>query len=508
MSSEPRVDTAPTCEPDEAKSSPSTLLPTRRDLLRSGLLTGLGLGGIALDYLGAADAPRNARAADSVGSSAEAFGMEPKSPHFQPQAKAVILMMQNGGPSQMDLFDPKPELTRYNGKQHSIKVEMFQAGSEENRLLGSPFRFQRYGKCGMQLADVIPHIGSVADDLCLVRSMHTGHNNHTEGLVMFMTGKIFQGRPTFGSWITYALGTENQSLPAYVVLRDPKGYNTSGTLTWTSGWLPALFRGTEFSSEGSPILNLRPARQQLPEEQRRNLDFLASLNRLHQRRFPLESDLETRIQNYELAARMQLEAARVLDLSNETEEVRRLYGLDDAKTRSYGLRCLMARKLVELGVRFVQVHPKPFQPWDTHNKTRSGLDDICGETDLPAAGLVRDLKERGLLDSTIVLWSGEFGRLPVSQNGTGRDHNRNAFSLWVAGGGFRRGHIHGATDEVGYRAAVDRVSVADLHATILHQLGINHETLTYEHSGREETLTDPSLTHAAVAKGLLDKGAS
>ncbi len=237
--------------------------------------------------------------------------------------------------------------------------------------------------------------------------------------------------------------------------------------------------------------------------QRDNLEFLARLNRMHQRRYPRESELETRIQNYELAARMQLAAASVLDLSAETEATRRLYGLDNPATQPYGLRCLLARKLVEAGVRFVQIHPKPFQPWDTHANTQSSLVDICGNTDLPSAGLILDLKQRGLLDETIVVWSGEFGRLPVSQNGTGRDHNRNAFSLLAAGGGFKPGFVYGETDEVGYKAAENPVSVADFHATLLHQLGIDHELLTFQHSGRDETLTDPSLTNARVVHEVI-----
>jgi hypothetical protein len=464
-----------------------TNIVTRRRLLK---LSGMGLGGLALAWL---TKNRAVAAADAVH-----FNLHPRPPMAPPRAKSVILMMQNGGPSQMDLFDRKPALQEHNGQQHSIKVEMFQSGSEQNKLLNTPFQFRRYGNAGIEMSEVIPHIGSVADELCLIRSMHTGHNNHTEALVMFMTGKIFQGRPALGSWISYALGSENQNLPAYVVLRDPAGYNTSGTLTWSSGWLPALYRGTEFSSTGTPVLNLQPARVQPDGVQRDNLDFLARLNRLHQSRYPRESELETRIQNYELAARMQLAAASVLDLSSETEATRRLYGLDNPATQAYGLRCLLARKLVEAGVRFVQIHPKPFQPWDTHANTQPSLVDICGNTDLPSAGLILDLKQRGLLDETIVVWSGEFGRLPVSQNGTGRDHNRNAFSLLAAGGGFKRGFVYGETDEVGYRAAVNPVSVADFHATLLHQLGIDHESLTFEHSGRDETLTDASLTNARV----------
>ena len=467
---------------------------SRRDMLR---LSGLGFGSLALNCLLKDEAARAAK------TQTPAFDLRPKAPHFDSPARAVIMLMQNGGPSQMELFEPKPDLEKYHGMQHSLKVEMFQTGSEQNTLMKSVFPFKKYGACGMELAEIIPHIGFVADDICLVRSMFTEHANHTEALIMFNTGRIFQGKPTLGSWISYALGTENQNLPAYIVLRDPAGYNTTGSLTWSSGWLPALYRGTEFSSQGSPILNLKAARPQPAGAQTDDLEYLARLNRLHQRGYPIESELETRIQNYELAARMQLAAGDLVDVSKESEATRKLYGLDNPETGGYGLRCLMARKLIEAGVRFVQIFPKPFQPWDTHSKTKEELGSICGACDQPSAALVTDLKQRGLLDSTIVLWSGEFGRLPVSQNGTGRDHNRNAFSLFLAGGGFKAGHIHGATDEVGYKAAVDRVSVPDLHATVLRQLGVDHQMLTFEHSGRDESLTDASLTGAKVVEGLL-----
>jgi hypothetical protein len=465
---------------------------SRRDMLR---LSGLGFGSLALGCLMQG---QPARAANPL-----AIDLRPKPPHFDPKARAVIMLMQNGGPSQMELFEPKPDLDKYDGKQHSLKVEMFQTGSEQNTLMKAVFPFKKYGACGMEMAEIIPHIGSIADRICLVRSMFTEHANHTEALIMFNTGRIFQGKPALGSWISYALGTENQNLPAYIVLRDPAGYNTTGSLTWSSGWLPALYRGTEFSSQGSPILNLKSARPQPAGAQQDDLEYLARLNRLHQKNYAIDSELETRIQNYELAARMQLAAGELVDVSKETEATRKLYGLDNPDTQGYGLRCLMARKLIEAGVRFVQIFPRPFQPWDTHSKTREELGSICAACDQPSAALVTDLAQRGLLDSTIVLWSGEFGRLPVSQNGTGRDHNRNAFSLFLAGGGFKAGHIHGATDEVGYKAAVDRVSVPDLHATILKQLGLDHQMLTFEHSGRDESLTDASLTGAKVVEGLL-----
>jgi hypothetical protein len=416
----------------------------------------------------------------------------------------MVHFMQNGGPSQMDLFDPKPELQKRNGQLTPQSVEIYQMGNSD-RLLASPFRFHRRGKCGIELSEVMPHLGTVADDITVVRSMYTEHNNHTEALVMMSTGKLFQGRPTVGAWISYALGTENQNLPAYVVLRDPAGYNTSGKLVWSSGFLPALYQGTEFSSVGAPVLNLRPARSAPAGVGRTSLDFLQELNREHLRQYPGETELEARIQNYELAARMQLKAAEAIDLTRESPATCRLYGLDNPVTASYGTRCLMARRLIEAGVRFVQVFPPTGQPWDAHSDTKRENEKICGVTDRPVAGFLQDLKMRGLLDSTLVLWTGEFGRLPVSQNGKGRDHNRNAFSLFLAGGGIKSGHVHGATDDFGYKAVTDRVSVPDLHATILHQLGLDHHQLGFPYRGRKETLTDAPVSKARVVAGLLKK---
>src|SRR5262249_2641730 len=379
-------------------------------------------------------------------------------------------------------------------------VEIYQKGNSD-KLLASPFRFHRRGRCGMELAEVLPHLGEVADEIALVRSMVTEHNNHTEALVMMGTGKLFQGRPSAGAWVSSASGTETQNPPAYVVLRDPAGYNTSGKLVWSSGWLPALYQGTEFSAVGAPVLNLRPARPVPEGVQRDSLDFLAGLNREHQRQYPRETELEARIQNSELAARMQLKAAEAIDRARESPATRKLYGLDDPVTASYGTRCLMARRLVEAGVRFVQVFPPTGQPWDAHGDTKGENEKICATTDLPVAGFIKNLKSRGLLDCTLVLWTGEFGRLPMSQNGKGRDHHRNAFSLCLAGGGFEAGHAHGATDDFGYKATTDRVSVPDLHATILHQLGLDHRKLGYPYRGRQETLTDAPVSKARVVAG-------
>jgi len=473
---------------------------SRRRLLE---LSSMGMGSFALawlmqcDKLLAAEAgPRRERSLD----------LKPKPSDRPAKAKAVIMLVQNGGPSQMELFDPKPELNKRQGQTYGDRVETFQLGSEGNKLLGCPFKFHPAGRSGMLLSEAIPHLASMADDMCLVRSMFGEHNNHTEGLVLLNTGKIFPGRPALGSWVSYALGSENQNLPAYIVLRDPEGYNTSGSLLWQNGWLPALYRGTEVSTTGTPVLNLQPEKPPPAEVERENLAFLSKLNERHRQDYRLDSDLEARIRNYELAARMQLAASHTLDLKSETAETQRMYGLDNPETAGYGLRCLMARRLIESGVRFVQVFPpvKPmFQPWDSHNNVKTEIEKIAAKTDLPSAALIKDLKQRGLLDETIVIWSGEFGRLPISQNGAGRDHNRNAFSLLLAGGGFKGGYVHGATDEVGYRAVEKRVSVQDLHATLLAQLGLDHDQLSYRHQGRDETLTDSAVTKARVVPDLV-----
>jgi Protein of unknown function (DUF1501) len=470
----------------------------RREFLHR---SGLGLGTLALAYLLRADG-RLARAGEPAKSGASPFDLTLKPPHFPPRAKAVVLLFQNGGPSQMDLFDRKPELQRRDGQAYGQKVEVLQPGNSD-RLAASPFRFSRCGQSGMEFSELVPHLGGVADDLCLIRSMHTGNNNHPQGVRIFTTGKVFPGRPTMGAWIGYGLGTENQDLPAFVALRDPKGYNTGGPLNWDSGWLPSVYRGTEFRSRGAPVLNLHPAVSRPEGAQRNELALMGRLNREHRARHPHESDLEARIRHYELAARMQLSAEEVLDLSREPKPVHDLYGTDDPVTGDYGRRCLMARRLIESGVRFVHVEAPARSPWDSHSKLKSGMEQIAAKVDRPSAALIRDLKRRGLLEETIVIWSGEFGRLPVSQNGDGRDHNRHAFSLLVAGGGFKPGHIHGATDEFGYRSVEGRVSCHDLHATLLHQLGLDHERLTYHHEGREESLTDPAVSHARVVGEVL-----
>ena len=341
----------------------------------------------------------------------------------------------------------------------------------------------------------------------MIRSMHTENNNHPFAINMMQTGKTFFGYPSMGSWICYALGTENQDLPGYIVLRDPQGYNTSGKMVWSSGWLPAIYQGTEFRSRGNSVHHLYPTHPRVPGTQKRSLELLSQLNGLHLRSHPMETELEARIRNYELAARMQLAARNILDLKSETKETRMRYGLDNPTTENYGARCLMARRLVESGVRFVQVFPplKPsFQPWDSHSSLKTGIETISAQVDQPSAALIEDLRNRGLLNEVIVIWTGEFGRLPITENSNGRDHNRHAFTTLVAGGGFRGGLTYGGTDPFGYQAVDHRVSVSDFHATVLQQMGLDHEVLSYRYRGRDERLTDPEVTRARVVPELLN----
>jgi hypothetical protein len=410
-------------------------------------------------------------------------------------------LFQHGGPSQVDLFDPKPELNRRHGQPYPGNLEVH-FHTQVGKLLGSPFKFRKSGQAGVELSELLPHTASVADELTLIRSMVSDSVDHEAALRFIHTGKTFAGRPVWGSWVLYGLGSMRQDLPAYVVLGDPGGLPVDGTGNWSSGFLPAVYQGTPFRATGVPVANLTPPAD-VPQAGRRNqLHLLADLNAIHLRRHSGNTELEARISHYELAARMQTSVPEVVDISSETEETRRLYGLDRKETAEYGKRCLLARRLVEKGVRFVQVFLNG-QPWDTHDRNAARLKDLCAMTDQPSAALVTDLRRRGLLDSTIVLWTGEFGRQPVSQGADGRDHNRHAFSLWVAGGGFRRGYVHGATDEFGYRAVQDVVRVHDLHATLLHALGLDHERLTFPHEGRDDTLTDFAVTHAHVVDALL-----
>lgn len=428
--------------------------------------------------------------------------LAPKKPHHPAKAKGVICLFQHGGPSQMDLFDPKPELTKQHGKPHPDKLEVH-FHTQQGKLLASPFKFAKRGKAGIELSELLPHTAKIVDDITLVRSMKTDSVDHEAALRVIHSGKIFPGRPTWGAWAIYGLGTERQELPAYVVLSDPGGLPVDGTNNWSSGFLPAVYQGTPFRATGTPVAHLATP-SDVPADARRNqLDLLNDLNRSHLHGHVGNAELEARLRHYELAAKMQTAVPDVLDLSQETEETKKLYGLDNPKSAEYGKRCLLARRLVERGVRFVQIFLSG-QPWDTHSKNAESLKNLCAMTDQPSAALVLDLKRRGLLDSTIVMWTGEFGRLPISQGTDGRDHNRHAFSLWLAGGGFKRGYVHGATDDFGYASVEKVVRVAPLHATLLHALGLDHTKLTFPHEGRDDNLTDTVVTRAEVVKDLLE----
>jgi hypothetical protein len=417
------------------------------------------------------------------------------------RARSVICLFQHGGPSQMDLFDPKPALSRFQGKPFPGKLEIH-FNTQAGNVLASPFRFRPQGQSGTVLSELLPHTAGIVDDITLIRSMTTESVDHEAALRLIHTGKVIAGRPTWGSWVVYALGTENHNLPAYVVLSDPGGLPVDGVRNWSSGWLPAIYQGTPFRSGSSPVLNLeRPSG--VPARAREyQLRFLDELNRVHLSHHVGNSELEARITNFEIAAQMQSAVPEALNLASEPEPIRRMYGLDNPITREYGTRCLIARRLVERGVRFVQLFMNG-QPWDTHSKNAETLKSLCARTDQPSAALVRDLQQRGLLDETIVLWTGEFGRLPVSQGTDGRDHNRHGFSLWLAGGGFKRGYVHGATDDFGYSAVADTVSVHDLQATLLLALGLGHRKLTFPYDGRLDSLTDAEVTRAKVVPALL-----
>jgi hypothetical protein len=462
---------------------------SRRELLNR---SAFGVGAFALAHLLESDN----LLAQTPGKPGEnlPLNLKPRSPHFAPKAKAMISLFMHGGPSHVDLLDPKPELTKNHGKEYGGNVVYSFVNRASKKLFGSPWKFARHGQCGTEVSELLPHTADIVDDIAVIRSMHTGHNGH-EVSIRFFHGGIagVTGRPTMGSWLVYGLGSESQNLPAYMVLADPGGHPVDGTHNWECGFMPPLYQGTVLRPQEPRILNLDPPPHLRGELQRQNLDFLADLNRRHLSQHPGEADLETRIASYELAASMQTAAKEALDISKEPEPVRRLYGIDQDHTRSYGTRCLIARRLVERGVRFVQLFLGG-QPWDTHTNIRTSLPETCRRTEQPAVALVKDLKQRGLLDTTIVHWGGEIGRLPVCEgdlsNSSGRDHNGQGFSIWLAGGGIKGGAVYGSTDEVGHKAAVDVVTPNDYQATILHLLGLDHTKLVYHHNGREQRLTN------------------
>ena len=444
---------------------------SRRDFLAR---AGAGLGAIAL-----ADLLCPAASATSAATPP----LAPRMPHFAPKAKSVIWLFMEGAPSAVDLFDPKPELDKGDGKRISIDVFNGNPGP----LMKSPFTFKRYGNSGAWVCEKYTHVARHVDDIAFVKSCYTESNDHVPALYQMNTGIARAGLPTAGAWVTYGLGSENRNLPGFVVLGNTQGIK-GGPVNWSSGFLPSTYQGTLFRSQGSPILNLRPPKSVADEDQRAQLDLLGKLNIEHLSSHPGEPDLSARIDTFELAYRMQMEAAGLVDFSKETEETKTLYGLENNPSRSFGGKCLTARRLVERGVRFVQVYSDG--EWDAHSDLAGNHTGHCAATDVPIHGLLTDLKRRGLFDSTLVIWGGEFGRMPVSQGAGGRDHNPRGFLVWMAGAGIKGGSSHGETDEIGYRAAVDPVTVHDLHATMLHLLGIDHERLTHFHNGRSYRLTD------------------
>ena len=414
--------------------------------------------------------------------------------HHPARARSVIQLFMNGGPSQMDLFDPKPVLNRMDGQPYPGNVEEIGNQSTDNIgvMMGGQYPFARRGESGMWMADCLPRLAEMADDICLINSMWTDHPNHDNALYKIHSGRLFMGYPTLGAWTVYGLGSENQNLPAYVVLNDPLGPPKNGTRNWSSGFLPPTFQGTTFRPKGSPILNLKPQYEEPSAVTEAARGLLARIDEEHRKKRPFQPRLDARIQTYQLAARMQLSAGEALDLNREKPHTLELYGIGQPETDSYGRRCLLARRLVERGVRFVQIFLEE-QPWDSHADLKANHAGICRRTDQPVAGLLRDLKQRGLLDTTLVIWGGEFGRTPTSQKigdiYTGRDHNMQAFTSWMAGGGVKGGTTYGTTDDFGHAVVENPVSVHDFHATILHLLGLHHQRLFFKRSGLEERLT-------------------
>jgi hypothetical protein len=417
-----------------------------------------------------------------------------KPPHFDPAAKRMIWLFMHGGPSQVDLFDPKPALAKYAGQPlpESFGDVMTRRKVAANPLLPAVRPFRPRGESGLPISDFLPHLSTVADDLCVIRSLHGDSVNHPQSVYQMNTGSILMGHPSFGSWLAYGLGSENRSMPAFVVLPDPGGGLKGGPSAWGNGYLPALYQGTTMRPGKAPILNLNTPAGVTPQRQRKTLDLLQQINRRHLQRTGGDDDLEARIQSYELAFRMQSAAPEAVDLSQESESTLAMYGVDDPRTRDFGSRCLLARRLIERGVRIVQVYSGDTNGWDAHKDVEKNHGEYCAKTDRPVTALLKDLKRSGLLEDTLVVWCGEFGRMPMSEQGRGRDHNPWGYCGFLAGAGIRGGRAYGATDEVGLRAAEDTVHVNEFHATLLHLMGLDHRELTYFHNGLDERLTGPS----------------
>src|SRR5579883_2789298 len=439
---------------------------SRRQMLGT-VANGFGLLGLA-GLLSEAQAREPSR-----GGAASSNPLAVRPPHHAPKARRAIFIFLNGGPSHVDLLDPKVRLTTDHGKPLPFEKPKLARTTTEN-LMASPFRFAQYGQSGIAVSELLPNLATCVDDLCVIRSMVADNINHPNACLQMFTGEQIFSRPSLGSWVLYGLGSESQDLPGFVAI-CPSGGDAA---LWGSSFLPASFQGTRVADLAHPIANLRNDRYSAGQ-QRRQLDLVNQLNQRHRRDREDDSRLGARIESFELAFRMQMQAPGVFDIGSEPESVRRLYGLDQPRTERFGRQCLIARRLVERGVRFVQLHTE--SNWDHHTGIRTALPDCCAGIDRPVAGLLKDLKARGLLEDTLVIWGGEFGRSPVAQKGDGRDHHPYGFTMWLAGGGIKGGTVHGATDEFGWYAVEDKVHVHDLHATILHLMGIDHERLTYRY---------------------------
>jgi len=467
------------------------MIPLNRRQMLARFANGFGLLGLAGLF---AD---EARAA----SGALESPLASKSPHYPAKAKRIIFLFLSGGPSHVDLFDPKPKLAEMNGKPlpfEKPKLERTRTGN----LLASPFKFAKHGQAGIDVSELLPHTAGSIDDICVIRSMVADNINHNGACLQMNTGEQAFSRPSMGSWLLYGLGTENQNLPGFVVISPAQP--AQGAPLWSSSFLPAAYQGTLVADLKNPIANLKNAGIP-PAHQRDQLDLLRQLNEIHRDHFPGDSALDARIASFELAFRMQKEAPEAFSLDGESDATKKLYGLHDPTTEIFGKQCLLARRLVERGVRMVQVYHtvtakrSSCQLWDQHGSLRAELRNNCAATDLPVAGLLKDLKARGLLKDTLVIWGGEFGRTPTAENADGREHHPFGFTMWLAGGGIKGGMTYGATDEFGWHAVQDKVHVHDLHATILHLMGIDHEKLTYRYGGRDYRLTD---VHGHVVKSI------
>jgi hypothetical protein len=432
--------------------------------------------------------------------------LDARAPQIPARAKHCVFLFMNGGPSQVDTFDPKPQLAKYHGTPYTGDAKVGSNGRAVGYLMKSPFEFRNHGQSGLPISSLFPHLSHFADDLCVIRSMHTDTAAHATGCLQMNTGSIFIGRPSLGAWLNYGLGTPNQNLPGFVVMTDPRGGPIGSASNWTAGYMPATFQGTLFRSGGSPLLDLATPAGSSDRTQRASLDLLHDLDEQHLQKYPAESELRARIESYELAFRMQTTAADVVDISREDEATKEMYGLDDKRTADFGRKCLIARRLIEKGVRFIQLYSGGGHiedTWDGHTNCIANHTLHAAETDKPIAALIADLKRTGLWDETLLVWGGEFGRTPTSEGvgKPGRDHDWHGFSMWIAGGGVKGGHAIGATDDLGFKAVDNPCHVSDLHATILHLMGVDHTRLTYFHQGLNQRLTGV-LPHKVIREAL------